>query len=202
MTVFNDGGSLQIDSNYFNVYIESVKDIASGKYPTQTPFDNHADTPLFAIQPTPNGLYTIVFKSTNFENNRFKLYGISDTPSQLSSNFGLEVYRADGSVSFSSKNKGLKIIDYVKTNVKQSQNDIFFSKNYGSNNIAVIPAVLPIGFVPGQAGSAIVYSIAFSIQSGVLSAKKIAFATASAGFLDRARDVYDVEFLVIDVSNY
>ena len=205
LTVFNESGDMQINSNYFNLVLDSSTNIPAGQSTTTKLFESWNTKPIFAIRPDPNDKYALYFKSrdNNYEGSG-TIYNFKDAaPNSTNNGFGLEVYRPDGTLSYSSNEKGMNVIDYVKLNISGNTND-FFSKNYGSTDIAVVPTLSPIGFSgAGQPGMVTAYGLAFKLSStGVLSASMIGFQVYPEGIADYFGNTYKLEFLVIDTTGY
>lgn len=158
--------------------------------------------PIFALQPLPIDVYQTIYRRTG--NGYVHIF--EDVPrASAGSGLGLEVYRDDGTIAYSSEYKDLQIIDYIKMDLEGSSRVDFFSKDYGSTKIAVIPTVVPIGFGIryGQPIST-VFGIHFAITPmGVLKATmQIIGVIPNEEALQATTNWFKVEFLVIDTSSY
>lgn len=210
ITIYNDDFDIQIDSDYMNLSLISTMKIPAQGEPippydgTETPSITTAWTskPIFALQPLPIDSYQSIYRRTG--NGYIHIF--EDIPrTSVGSGFGLEVYKDDGTIAYSSKYKDLHIIDYIKMDLEGANKTDFFSKNYGSTKIAVIPTVVPIGFGIryGQPISS-VFGIHFAITpTGILKASmQIIGAMPNESAVQANTNLYRVEFLVIDTSSY
>ncbi len=122
--------------------------------------------------------------------------------SSAENKYGLEVYDKNGNLTFTSNLLSLNIIDdvYIE-NINETYRILngetsYFSKNYGSTDIAVIPLISPMWWSSGNAMSESYY-----IKNGCLR-------VSSAVFLDDVWkksliiESFTLHFLVIDTSNY
>lgn len=211
LTIYNDRLNLQIGADYQNLSLKTTIKIPlkTDPYPPKPdgsplhPLDTWADSDIFALQPIPNVEYQSIYRTARGG----YIHVFEDIPQTASpSGLGLEVYRPDGSVSYSSKYRSINVIDYVKTRLTyiNGQND-FFSKNYGTTDIAVIPLISPIGFsLVGTTGYVGIWGLCFQISTtGLLEASMRGIGGMSGiEAQNMHRESYKVEFLVIDTSKY
>lgn len=210
LTIYNDDFDIQIDSDYTNLSLISTMKIPAQGEPIP-PYDGEEEPnittawtskPIFALQPLPINSYQTIYRRIG---NGF-IHIFEDIPrNSIGSGFGLEVYKDDGTIAYSSKYKDVKIIDYVKMSIKSTVEVDFFSKGYGSTNIAVIPTVVPIGFsLRYGTPMAMVYGIYFALTStGVLKATMQSIGSVPIGAAENMNvNSYRVEFLVIDTTSY
>lgn len=204
LTIYNDKYNLQIDADYQNLSLGTVTRVPAGRSEPTRLFDTWQSKPIFAMQPDPNNEFMTFHKnySTGYQGTG-TIYNFEDDPIKpLSTGFGLELYDSLGNVTFTSQKKGIRIIDYIKLSNRNNVNH-FWSKNYGTKEVAFIPTKAPMGFAGMNANQAVAYGLSFRMDStGLVTATMSSFAPVPPAIGESIGNTYDVEFLVIDTSNY
>lgn len=195
LSVYNDDMQLQIDSDYIDVSLQHKKrlGVESSAY---------VDGDFITAFGIDNGGTILPIKFSG----QGDLYVFDSSPGNPSkSGFGLELYGADGSVFFSSKNKSIKVIDLVSISKSQLDAGFSWSKSY-QNKIAIIPMSIPIRLSMGAQQIVYFYSMAFNRNGSSITANWSLYANRPYSpreddmlYLSKASDL---EFLVIDVTNY
>ncbi len=122
--------------------------------------------------------------------------------SSTKNKYGLEVYDENGNLTFTSNLLSLNIIDdvYIE-NINETYRMLdgetsYFSKSYGSTDIAVIPLISPTWLSSGNE-----LTESYYFKNGCL---RVSFAIRSddVGGRRLKTEAYALHFLVIDTSNY
>lgn len=206
LTVYNDKNKLQISSEYINVCLKSKSAIPKPPHNKTGLFDSWNDTAMFAIRPTPDtGLVSFIKSNSNTgaDLSTGTIYNFhEELPVTNISRLGLEVYDANGRLTYASDYKSINIIDSVT--LARSSSVWSWSKDYGSTDIAVIPVITAMEFV-GPLGIAtrgfLVMCFALS-SAGVLSIGQKPVGSAPSGANQPYVSSSTISFLVIDVTGY
>lgn len=193
LSVYNDAMLLQIDSNYIDVSLDSKTIIGSGQ---TSPVANDGIT-AFSVD---DGKFVAPI---NYSGNGVVYVFNSQPTVKSSSGLGLELYGENGEVYYSSKNKSISVIDSIFIPSDQLGADFTWSKSY-SGQVAVIPSSIPL-YLSSTQGITYFRAISFYRQGNTMSAKWGLFNNRpyqpSDSILQRTK-ASNLEFLVIDVSNY
>lgn len=215
ITIFNDYGNVQIDSDSPNLMAYNIFRTDSGARPPYTSSPNQemptwSKATAFAISPNPDQGFAFPYRSDDpnqtyrFAQAGALIFEFTENTTDYGERTGLELYDASGKLTYSSTAKYMNVIDYVKVNDIRNG----FSKNYGTTNIAVVPTVLPITATASQGdSSAYISGAVFSLtSSGLLTMKReLMFGYSLFYVADWKASINAaqiVEFLVIDTSIY
>lgn len=195
LSVYNDDMQLQIDSDYIDVSLQHKKrlGVESSAY---------VDSDFITAFGIDDGGTILPIKYSG----QGDLYVFNSSPAiPTESGFGLELYGADGSVYFSSKNKSIKVIDLVSISKSQLGPSFSWSKSY-QNKVALLPMSIPIRLSMGAQQIVYFYSVAFNRNGNSVAANWALYANRPyhSGeddmlYLSKASNL---EFLVIDVTGY
>ncbi|WP_434352977.1 hypothetical protein VH441_07205 [Psychrobacter sp. HD31] len=124
-------------------------------------------------------------------------YGYTTSPSDAK--YGIEVYDENGKLTFSSAFLSLNILDVVQIDIRdnaryENGERVYWSKDYGHSNVAIIPLTSPWFAADGKEST-----VACLMEGTTL---KLARKKTNHGDASRLISTFYFECLVIDTSFY
>lgn len=199
ISVFNAQNSLQIDDRYDTYTLNK-------KYVTKNISPEFLPTGINAFSPTVLG-GEILTGNPSSQNNDVTVYSFVKGLNSAD-NFGLQVFKEDGSTAFHSGSKPLRVVDFVRRAIRKTNGNVDFeslTKNY--SGYARLGVVMPNSIpVPISLGGAAVPMLGLSFPTVVINTNgDIVFGykiynTISA--VDDGKLQGYNDFIVVDLTNY
>lgn len=201
LAIYNNSGTIQIDSTYRNLTYIRTRNIAAGKqivtYPTDAPR-------MIAMYSTTGIMFLPAYEAdTYFANGSGQFYDFEDAEI-IPTHAGLNVYRGDGSICYSSDTKPLRVLHYQSGSLSGIGDQIVYSGVIAAGRkVAVIMGQQPM--VMMGAGKTIVIKglKVVTNESGFVEIsftffRQLASAVSTTGY----RGDLNYDFIIVDITGF